>query len=73
MKMESQAKILICDENTEERGRLASGLIKAGFRYVDEACDGESALHRIDICMGRSLMENFSWKTLLPSPFFNMT
>ena len=48
MKMESQAKILICDENTEERGRLASGLIKAGFRYVDEACDGESALHRIE-------------------------
>ncbi len=46
--MESQAKILICDENTEERGRLASGLLKAGYRYVDEACDGESALHRIE-------------------------
>ena len=45
--MESLAKILICDENAEERGRLSSGLLKAGFRYVDEVSDGESALRRI--------------------------
>ena len=45
--METQAKILLCDENGEERARLADSLSKAGFKYVDEVSDGERALEKI--------------------------
>ncbi len=46
--METQAKILLCDENVEERARLAESLTKAGFRHVDEVADGERAVERIN-------------------------
>ena len=45
--MENNVKILICDENEEERARLATGLIKAGYRETEEARSSETALEMI--------------------------
>ena len=41
--MENSAKILICDENAEERRKLTESLSKHGIRYIKEAADGEAA------------------------------
>lgn len=41
--METNVKILLCDENTEERKRLLENLGRQGYRYIDEALNGESA------------------------------
>lgn len=46
--MENSAKILLCDENAEERRHIAEILGKSGFRYVDEAVNGENAIERIN-------------------------
>ena len=45
--MENKAKILICDENDDERARLAESLIRSGFSRCDEARDGNAALDMI--------------------------
>ena len=45
--MENNVKILICDENEEERARLATGLIKAGYRETEEARSSDTALEMI--------------------------
>ena len=45
--MENNVKILICDENEEERARLATGLIKSGYKACDEARSSETALEMI--------------------------
>ncbi len=45
--METNVKILLCDENTEERKRLLENLSKQGYRYIDEAVNGESASMKI--------------------------
>lgn len=45
--MENNTKILICDESREERGKLIENLTKAGFRYIDEASNGEIAIDRL--------------------------
>lgn len=45
--MENSAKILICDENDEERARLIENLRKVGIRRCDEAKDGATALDMI--------------------------
>ena len=45
--MENSAKILICDENDEERTRLIENLRKVGIRRCDEAKDGTTALDMI--------------------------
>ena len=45
--MENSAKILICDENDEERTRLIENLRKVGIRRCDEAKDGTAALDMI--------------------------
>ena len=42
--MEKSIKILICDENTEERKKIAEAIIKNGVRCPDEASDGTRAL-----------------------------
>ena len=42
--MESLTKILICDENPEERQTLVEALTRSGYRYISEAEDGEVAL-----------------------------
>lgn len=45
--MENNAKILICDENDEERAKLIENLTAAGFKVCDEARDGNAALDLI--------------------------
>lgn len=45
--MENSAKILICDENKEEREKLIEILAKSGIRHADEATSGEIAINKI--------------------------
>ncbi len=45
--MENLAKILIADENTTTRQTLRDGLLRQGFRYIEEATNGEDALIKI--------------------------
>ncbi len=45
--MKNAPKILICDENDEERARLIENLYAAGMRRCDEAKDGDAALDMI--------------------------
>ena len=45
--MENNAKILLCDENGEERKRIVDFLTKSGFHYIDEVEDGERAMDRL--------------------------
>lgn len=45
--MESNVKILIADENPNQRQALRDGLTRAGYRYIEEAANGEDALHKI--------------------------
>lgn len=45
--MKNNAKILICDDNMEERKRIGDFLIKTGFQKIDEAANGETALDKI--------------------------
>ncbi|MBQ1962648.1 MAG: sporulation transcription factor Spo0A [Clostridia bacterium] len=45
--MEYTTKILIADESTVTRSALREGLIRAGYSHIDEASNGEDALHKI--------------------------
>lgn len=45
--MENNAKILLCDENNEERRRITDFLTKSGFRFIDEAINGEAAIEKL--------------------------
>ena len=45
--METHAKILLCVEDQEERANLYGNLLKAGYRYVDEASNGEMSVDKI--------------------------
>ncbi len=45
--MENNAKILLCDENSEERKRIIDFLTKSGFHHIDEAVSGESAIEKL--------------------------
>ncbi len=45
--MEYTAKILIADENPTQRQSLRDGLARAGFRFIEEASNGEDALLKI--------------------------
>ena len=42
--MEANTKILICDENNEERRQLANDLTRLGYRYVEQAENGDDAI-----------------------------
>lgn len=42
--MENLTKILICDENADERRGLVDALTKSGYRYISECSSGESAV-----------------------------
>lgn len=44
MKMENTIKILICNENAEERKKIAEYVARAGARHYDECQDGERAV-----------------------------
>lgn len=46
--MTNDLKILICDENDEERSRLREQLTKIGYRAVAEAKDGQIALQMLE-------------------------
>ncbi len=46
--METNAKILLCDENAEERKRIIDILTKSGFRYVEEASSGDAAIDKLN-------------------------
>ena len=46
--MENEAKILLCDENAEEREQLSNALRKAGYTDISVACDGESAVRMME-------------------------
>ncbi len=41
--METNTRILICDENYDERKRITEGLFKLGYRFIDEAENGDYA------------------------------
>lgn len=45
--MENLAKILIADENSATRQNLRDGLLRQGYRYIEEATNGEEALMKI--------------------------
>jgi len=45
--MENNAKILICDENSEERVKLIENLKRAGYVHCDQTNEGNSALDMI--------------------------
>ncbi len=45
--MEYATKILIADENSTDRSLVRSGLLRAGYRNVEEATNGEDALLKI--------------------------
>lgn len=45
--MENNAKILLCDENSEERKRLIDFLTKSGFNQIDEVTTGSLAVDKI--------------------------
>ena len=45
--MEYNAKILIADENATSRGQIREGLVRSGFRTIEEAVNGEETLHKI--------------------------
>jgi len=45
--MEHTAKILIADENPSQRQALRDGLARAGYRFIEEAANGEEALMKI--------------------------
>lgn len=54
--MDTNAKILLCDENGDERRRTADFLIKSGFPCIEEICNGETAIERLmnesyDVCI----------------------
>ena len=45
--MEYTTKILIADENATQRQILRDGLARAGYRFIEEASNGEEALSKI--------------------------
>lgn len=45
--MENNAKILLCDENSEERKRICDFLTKSGFHHIDEASNGDAAINKL--------------------------
>ena len=45
--MENNAKILLCNENAEERKRIIDFLTKTGFHYIDEVAGGEAAIEKL--------------------------
>ena len=42
--MENLTKILICDENADERRTIREALVRSGYHYIDEARGGDEAI-----------------------------
>ena len=47
MEFANSAKILIADENPAQRQALRDTLARNGYRFIDEASNGEDALIKI--------------------------
>ena len=45
--MENSKKILICNENAEERRKITETLIRNNYRKIDECSSGDIALEKI--------------------------
>ncbi|MBQ8302928.1 MAG: sporulation transcription factor Spo0A [Clostridia bacterium] len=45
--MENNIKILLCDENAEERRRITDFLTKSGFHHIEETANGETAMEKL--------------------------
>ena len=45
--MEYTTRILIADESQSQRATLREGLMRAGYRHIEEASNGEEALQRL--------------------------
>ena len=45
--MEYNAKILIADENPGQRQLLRDGLARAGYRFIEEAANGDEAMQKL--------------------------
>ena len=45
--MEYTTKILIADESQSQRATLREGLMRAGYRHIEEATNGEEALQKL--------------------------
>ena len=45
--MEYTTRILIADESQSQRATLREGLIRAGYRHIEEASNGEEALQKL--------------------------
>ena len=45
--MDTNARILICNESPEERKKLIDALTRQGYRSIDEATNGDIALERL--------------------------
>ena len=48
MEYNYNTKILIADENSAQRQALRDGLLRAGYRYIEECANGEDALNRLN-------------------------
>ncbi len=48
MEYNYNTKILIADENDAQRQALRDGLLRAGYRYIEECTNGEDALNRLN-------------------------
>ena len=46
--MEHNAKILIADEDPGQRQLLRDGLARAGYRFIEEAANGEEAMKKLE-------------------------
>ena len=45
--MDNNAKILLCNENIEERKRIVDFLAKSGFHHIDEVSLGDTAIDKL--------------------------
>ena len=45
--MENSRSILVCNENLDERKKIIEGLIKNGYRRIDEVTSGDAAIERL--------------------------
>lgn len=85
--METNAKILLCSENTDERKRLLDFLVKSGFHHLDEATSGDIAVDKLisgsfDIAIvdlwisnidGIGIIRNINKSTIKNKPSFILT
>lgn len=65
--MEQNVKILIADENAEERRSLRENLLRVGYRDVEEADNGEDAISKSAACIRTSSSSTHGFPKLTAS------